>query len=60
MPVGSGVLHSLAERSSVLPHLNKHLTLFAKRDFTEGCRDLAARMGNVSLVSFPEMTEQTG
>lgn len=58
-PVGSGVLRGLMDRSVVLPYPNKHFALFAKKGFTDGCRDLASTMPNVSLVSFPEMMAST-
>lgn len=48
----------LSERSRLFRFRDKHLVLFAKRTFTNGCRAKAEKMGNVMLVSFAEMTSK--
>lgn len=55
--VDTGVLETLLERGDLFPHINKHFFLFAKSGFTKGCADMAAELGNVSLVSYEEMVQ---
>lgn len=50
-------LERLSERSQLLRFNRKYLFLFAKRGFTSGCREKAAQMGNVSLISFGEIQQ---
>lgn len=53
--VDLGVLQTLAERSNLFNYKKKHFYIFAKTDFTTGCIDRAAEMGNVTLVTYEEM-----
>lgn len=53
--VDSGVLETLAERSTLFPYRKTHFYLFAKTGFTKGCMDRAAQMGNVTLVTYESM-----
>lgn len=55
--VDLGVLETLVSRSKLFRYQNIHYYLFAKCGFTAGCRGRAAQMGNVSLVSFEDITE---
>ena len=56
-PVSLGELELLDERSKLLRFRNKHLFLFAKRGFSKSCIEQAAKMENVTLVSFAEMMD---
>jgi AAA+ ATPase superfamily predicted ATPase len=51
-------LELLNERSQLLRFRSRYLFLFAKRGFTQGCRERAERMGNVTLVTFAEILQQ--
>lgn len=53
--VDLGVLQTLVHRGELFNHPTKHFYLFSKAGFTSGCRELAQKMGNVTLVSFDEM-----
>ena len=53
--VDLGVLETLIERSKLFPYQNTHLFLFSKTGFTKGCTVEAKKLGNVSLISFPEL-----
>ncbi|EFY07829.1 hypothetical protein HMPREF9444_00322 [Succinatimonas hippei YIT 12066] len=44
-------------KSKLFPCLHNHLFVFAKNGFTQGCKEKAKKMGNVSLVTFSEMAE---
>jgi AAA+ ATPase superfamily predicted ATPase len=52
--VGRDVLATLAERSELFRYERKYYYLFAKTGFTEAVRELAAQMGNVTLVRFED------
>ncbi len=54
--VDQSVLEALIYRSNLFCYKNKFLYLFAKNGFTEGCMDTAARMGNVTLVSYTDIS----
>ena len=51
----AGVLTTLVRRSRLLPYSKAYYYLFSKSGFTEGCIRMADELGNVTLVSFPEM-----
>ena len=53
--VDLGVLETLVERSHLFHYRENHFYLFAKTGFTEGCKEKANGMGNVSLVAFEDM-----
>lgn len=53
--VDVSVLETLAERSNLFHYKQKHFYLFAKTGFTKGCMDMAAEMGNVTLVAYSDM-----
>lgn len=53
--VDLGVLETLIERSDLFHYDEKHFYLFAKTGFTKGCMDKAAKMGNVTLITYGEM-----
>lgn len=53
--VDVGVLKTLVERSEVFPYKKPTLYLFAKNGFTKGCKELAAKMGNVYLVNYKDI-----
>lgn len=54
-PTNEGVLDSLNELSKQFRYTERHLMLFSKSGFTDGCRQLARRIGNVELVSFEDI-----
>ncbi len=54
-PVDSGVLRALIVKSNIFHYSKKHYYLFAKSGFSDGCMELAASMGNVSLVTIQEI-----
>lgn len=56
--VDAGVLETLAGRSGIFRHRETHLYLFAKSGFTKGCQEAAARMKNVTLVSYQELLKK--
>lgn len=53
--VDAGVLETLAERSRIFHYSKVQLYLFGKNGFTKGCQELAARMGNVTLVTYEDL-----
>ena len=55
--VDLSVLETLIYRSRLFCYTNVRYYLFAKNGFTKGCTEKAAEMGNVSLISFTEMTD---
>ncbi len=50
--VDAGTLEKLARRSRLFHYQNIHLFLFAKNGFTKGCKDKAAELGNVTMVTY--------
>lgn len=56
--VDLGVLETLLKRSNLFSYKTKHYYLFSKTGFTKGCIDNANEMGNVSLVSYQDITEE--
>ena len=53
--VDLGVLDTLVERSRLFGYRNVQLYLFAKDEFTKGCVERAAEMGNVGLVTYHDI-----
>ena len=53
--VNLGVLDTLVRRSKLFHYKKEHFYLFAKSGYTKGCIDKAAKMGNVTLVTYEEM-----
>ena len=53
--VDVGVLEKLVERSKPFHYSKVHFYLFSKSGFTVGCKELADRMGNVSLVDYKQI-----
>lgn len=58
--IDSDALESLLERSQSLPYSKLHYYLFAKSDFTQGCRERAQEMGNVTLVTYADILKSCG
>lgn len=58
-PIDVQVLRTLEKRSQLIPSQQKYLYLFARTDFTEACRQAADQMGNVYLISFAQMIEDS-
>lgn len=56
--VDTGVLDTLNQRSKLFSYKDVHLYLFAKTDFTKGCKDKANKIENVTLVNFKDMMEE--
>ena len=56
--VDLGVLETLVKRSELFNYKKKHYYLFSKSGFTKGCIDKVNEMGNVSLVSYQDITEE--
>ncbi len=56
--VDLGVLETLIKRSELFPYKTKHYYLFSKSGFTKGVVEEAKRMGNVSLVSYQDITSK--
>ena len=52
-----GVLDTLVSRGALFNHSNKHYYLFAKSGFTQGCRDKAKELKNVTLVKLNEIID---
>jgi AAA+ ATPase superfamily predicted ATPase len=52
--VDTEVLNTLTERSSLFQYAQKFLYVFAKKGFTQGCREEAGKTG-ARLISFGEM-----
>ena len=55
--VGLDILHQLLDRSGLFSFPDKYFYLFSKSGFTESCRQKAATLPNVKLITFTEMTE---
>ena len=53
--IDSGILDALIEKSQLFHYPNKHYYLFSKTGFTNGCVELAEKMGNVTLVRYEEI-----
>ena len=53
--VDLGVLETLVERSNLFHYKKIHFYLFAKTGFTDGCRNRAAELGNVSLITYEDI-----
>jgi hypothetical protein len=53
--VGTSILDTLMERSRLFNYGEKHLYIFSRSGFTEGCMNMAKKMGNVTLVTFNEI-----
>ncbi|MCM1105357.1 MAG: ATP-binding protein [Blautia sp.] len=56
--VDTGVLETLARRSSLFHYSKVQLYVFAKNGFTKGCEEAAGKMGNVTLVSYKNLLEE--
>lgn len=54
-PIDVGVLELLDHRSRLFRYSHTHLYLFSRSGYTDGCRDLAQRMGNVELVTYADL-----
>ncbi len=55
--VDVGVLELLIKRSKLFHYKTTYLYLFAKNGFTNGCMELANKLGNVTLVSYTDIVE---
>ena len=55
--VDIGILETLQVRSKLFHYQNKHYYLFAKTGFTKGCRQKAAEMENVTLVTYEDIVK---
>lgn len=55
--VDLGVLETLMKRSKLFHYYHVHLFLFAKNGFTKGCIEAADQMGNVTLVTFADISK---
>lgn len=55
--VSLSVLETLVKRSRLFSYQKMHYYLFAKSGFTKGCIDKANELGNVSLVSYPDIVK---
>ena len=53
--VDAAVLDMLITRSELFRYRNKHLYLFSKTGFTDGCLNKANALGNVKLITFEDM-----
>ena len=53
--VDLGVLETLVERSMLFSYRKVYFYLFAKTGFTKGCIDIAAEMGNVTMITYKDM-----
>lgn len=56
--VDTGILETLVKRSQLFHYSKIQLYLFAKTGFTEGCKALAEKMGNVALVTYDDMLKE--
>lgn len=56
--VGLSVLETLRGRSNLFSYEKKHLYLFAKTGFTQGCIEAAEEMGNVTLVTYADILKR--
>lgn len=54
--IDNGVLDTLVERSRIFHYKNARFYLFAKTGFTKSCIQKADEMGNVTLVTFDEIS----
>lgn len=54
-PIDASVLQTLNERSKLFKYDKRYLMLFSKSGFTDNCRALADRIGDVELVSFDDL-----
>ena len=54
----AAVLEALDANSRLFAYREVQLYLFAKSGFTKGCREKAAALGNVTLVSFEEIWQK--
>ena len=54
--VDVGVLETLIERSQLFHYSNVQFCVFAKNAFTKRCIEKANKLGNVSLITFDEIT----
>ncbi|WP_051922802.1 hypothetical protein [Bifidobacterium stellenboschense] len=50
----------LDHRSRLFRYTRTRLYLFSKSGFTDGCGELARRMGNVELVTYSDILEYRG
>ena len=53
--VDLGVLETLVARSQIFHYQNVHLYLFSRSGFTQGCQEEAAKLGNVTLVTYEDI-----
>lgn len=53
--IGEDALNRLVYRSEMFSRKRRLYAIFAKRGFTQSCRDLAASRGDVRLIAFEEM-----
>jgi len=53
--VDVGVLETLVRRSKIFHYSKVQLYLFAKNGFTKGCVEAARKMGNATLVPYPNL-----
>lgn len=53
--VDQKVLETLVQRSGIHNHSTKYYYVFAKSGFTTGCRERAAKLGNVQLVTYADI-----
>lgn len=56
--VDTGVLETLVRRSRLFHYSDVQLYLFARNGFTKECEELAACLGNVSLVRYRDVVER--
>ena len=54
-PVGEDVLEKLVYRSEMFARSRREYLIFAKRGFTQGCRDAAERRGDAKLYTLEDM-----
>ena len=55
--VDIGVLELLQHRSQLFNYKNTTLYIFSKSGFTNGCQELAKKMGNVQLITYINMMQ---
>ena len=55
--VDADVVETLVHRASLFPQTRKHLYIFAKHGFSERCVAAAAKVPNMTLVTFKDMME---
>ena len=56
--IDTGVLDTLVERSELFNFNSKHLYLFAKNGFTQGCIEKAKEYKNVTLVNYADILNE--